>query len=79
MAEKKTPEFRNPEVAEKYEFVGEDDVIKHFPGFHGNISKVNPKQAEYMMSVEDPHIRLKKETKVKDAGPQKDAGEKVKA
>jgi hypothetical protein len=53
-------QFRNQEVAEKYEATRETDIKKFCTGYHGLLSKIDLKGAEYLVKVKDPDIKEKK-------------------
>ncbi len=58
--EKKDPvRFRDKEVEAKYATDRTEDVKITFTGYHGMLSKITFKAAEYLVSVNDPNIREK--------------------
>lgn len=61
-------EFQNPEVAAKYKLIAEADINIICAAYHGPLSRLTLRGAEYLLKTKDPHIQEKKVTPAKKAG-----------
>lgn len=53
-------DFQNPEVAAKYKPVGDADLHIMCSAYHGPLSRITLRGAEFLIKTKDPHIEEKK-------------------
>lgn len=65
MSEKKLVEFKDKDVAAKYESTVGEDLKLVSTGYHGFLSNINLQQAAYLMAMKHYAIKEKEPAKAK--------------